>query len=111
MTCRAIRAWSVPPGLPAAYVFPDAMTRSRCGTPRTCSEADTEPEGHTHHVCLSTLRQPRYPYHVSGPVALRPCLATGLPFKSRFESDTFQRHVKAELFAFLRCDAVPEYLQ
>src|SRR5580658_5428196 len=47
MSCRVIRPWSAPPGLPAAYVIPDAMTHSRCGTPRTCSEADTEPKGHT----------------------------------------------------------------
>ena len=45
---------------------------------------------------LSALRQPRYPYHASGPVALRPCLATGLPLINAFECDTFRRQVKVE---------------
>src|SRR5579863_3091520 len=55
---------------------PLSIKRKR-GARRTCDEEDTRRDTARYAVYFR-LWQPRYPFMSPGPVALRPCLATGL---------------------------------
>src|ERR1039457_6791795 len=89
---RCLNRWLL---WPAACAVPLSLEWD-CGVRKTCSEEDTGPNTRT--LCaICGLWQPRYPFTSPGPVALRPCLATGLLLSHATECDTLRQHAKAKL--------------